>query len=375
MLIVAYKNLLYDKIRFITTLVGIAFSVVLIFAQVGIFLGAMNNAASIIDHSGADLWVTSRGTPNFEWAEAIPERFVNVVRSTPGIERAEPYLFAFATVKLENGGREQVVIIGFHPDWGVGGPWEMSIGNIRDVVGGDFVIFDESSQKKLGPLPIGSTREMYGQAVRVVGHSRGVRSITTAPFVFASYKTAKKVGSYYRPEDTAYILATLEPGANARETASLLSERLPYVDVFTTAQFSRRTRRYWTVETGMGVGFALSSFMAFVVGMVVVSQTLYSATVEHLREYGTLKAIGGGNGLIYRIILTQAFISAVLGYGVGRLAMDPLAKGYSSTGIDIVMEPWLQAAVFGMVLVMCGLASIVSVRKAVNTDPAMVFKT
>ncbi|MBI5199677.1 MAG: ABC transporter permease [Nitrospirae bacterium] len=210
MVSIARKNLFHDRIRFIITLIGVTFSVVLIFAQVGVYLGFMRNASMIIDKSGVDIWITSRDTPNFEWARSFPERKINTVRGTEGVEFAEKLIFAWGMMKLEDGGTEQIEIIGYNPNSGIGAPWKMKKGNIKDVKGGMYIIVDESAEKRLGRLEIGYEREIMDKRVKVIGIAEGVRSITTAPFVFASFETARELASYIGRDSITYILVKVK---------------------------------------------------------------------------------------------------------------------------------------------------------------------
>jgi putative ABC transport system permease protein len=126
--------------------------------------------------------------------------------------------------------------------------------------------------------------------------------------------------------------------------------------------------------TGAGITVLIAAVLGLLVGVVVVAQTIYSATVDHLREYGTLKAMGATNGYLYRVILTQAAISAVGGYGAG-IAIALAASRASLAGTTaIIIEPPLAAALFVLTLVMCLAASLVSINKVTRLDPALVFK-
>ena len=81
-------------------------------------------------------------------------------------------------------------------------------------------------------------------------------------------------------------------------------------DAYTTAQMSARTRSYWSTRTGVGAGFFTTAVLGIIVGFVVVGQILYSGTLQYIREYGTLKAMGARNSAVVRVILSQAMISA-----------------------------------------------------------------
>ena len=169
-------------------------------------------------------------------------------------------------------------------------------------------------------------------------------------------------------------MARVAPATTPTRWRSRLRE-IRDVDVYTRDQYSWKTRLYWTWETGIGVGFGLTVFMAIIVGVVIVSQTIYSATIEHLREFGTLKAIGATNRDVYGIILKQALINALIGYIIG-LAITLLAvRSARRHRPRARRSPGLMAFVFALTVAMCATASVVSVRKALNVDPLVVFRS
>ena len=369
---IARKNLFYDRTRLAITVVGVTFSVVLIFAQIGIYLGFMQNASIIIDNTVADIWITSKNSANFDFPQPFSELKLNRVKETPGIAWAEHLVLGWGTMRLPDGGFENVEIIGFNPESGVGGPWRLREGSIEALKAGAAIIVDESALPKLQHIAVGQWVEVLDSRVRVVGISEGVRGFTTAPYVFTSYRTAQDIVPWLR-ERTVFIVARVAPGFDPAEVAGRLRE-IRDVDVSTREEYSQKTRFYWTWQTGIGVGFSMTAVMAIVVGMVVVGQTIYSATVEHLREFGTLKAIGASNRDVYRIVLEQALINAVLGYAIGLVAAQVVMRSFHVTGLVMIVPPLLMVAVFGITLAMCLGASLISVRKAVTVDPLVVFK-
>lgn len=369
---IARKNLLHDKTRFVITVVGVTFSVVLIFAQFGIYLGFMQNASIIVDNTDADIWITSRNSANFDFPLPFTERKLNKVKETAGVAWADHLVLGWTGMKLVNGGSESIELIGFNPDTGVGGPWRLKEGSIQALKAGKGIIVDESAFPKLGRLRVGDSVEITESKVRVVGISEGARGFTTAPYVFTSYATAQEVVPWLR-DRTVFIVARVVPGHDPREVAARLRE-IRDVDVYTKDQYSLKTRLYWTWETGIGVGFGLTALMAVVVGMVIVGQTIYSATVEHLREFGVLKAIGAANRDIYGIILKQAIINAVAGYLAGLVIIVVVTYSYALTGLVVVMPVALLVIVFAVTVLMCLGASVVSVRKALHVDPLIVFR-
>jgi putative ABC transport system permease protein len=369
---IARKNLFHDRTRFAITVIGVTFSVVLIFSQFGIYLGFMENASIIIDNTRADIWITSKNSANFDFPVPFSELKLNKVKATAGVAAAEKLILGWATMRKRNGGSENVELVGFNPETGVGGPWRIKEGSLADLKTGKGVIVDESAFPKLGRLSVGDHVEINEHRVRVVGISEGVRGLTTAPYIFTTYRAAQDIDPVSR-DRTVFIVARVAPGYDHGEVVSRLQE-IRDVDVYTRETYSRKTRLYWTWETGIGLGFGLTVIMAIVVGVVIVSQTIYSATIEHLREFGTLKAIGATNRDVYGIILKQAVINAALGYVAGLLITLLVVRSSGVTGLVLVVPPPLMVAVFGITLLMCVTASIVSVRKALRVDPLVVFR-
>jgi putative ABC transport system permease protein len=370
---IARKNLFHDKTRLVITVVGITFSVVLIFAQFGLYLGFMRNASIIIDNTDADFWITSKNSANFDFPLHFREAKINQVKATPGVAWAGHLIVAWANMRLHNGGAESVELIGFNPENGIGGPWRLKEGSVHALKAGPGIIVDESAFGKLGRLKVGDLVEVDDTRVRVVGITEGVKGFTTAPYVFTAYRTAQEINPRLR-EWTVFIIGRVAPGVKPAEVAERL-RKVRDVDVWTKGQYSLRTRLYWTWQTGLGIGFLLTVLMGIVVGMVIVGQTIYNATVEHIREFGTLKAIGATNRDIYGIIVRQAVINAVLGYAVGFAITLLVVQSYGLTGLEMVVPPVLVVSIFALTVAMCLGASVVAVRKALRVDPMVVFRT
>jgi putative ABC transport system permease protein len=134
------------------------------------------------------------------------------------------------------------------------------------------------------------------------------------------------------------------------------------------------TRIYWMFTTGAGVAVLIAALLGLVVGVVVVAQTIYATTVDHIREFGTLKAMGAPNRYIYKVIITQAGISAVAGYGMAMVVSLFIVRASQRGGAAILL-PWPMAiGIFFLTVLMCVCAAIVSIKKVTHLDPAMVFK-
>ena len=375
MALLARRNLFHDRIRFAVTLTGIVFALVLIIIQFGLFLGFTTTTSNNIDHSNADIWIVFHGVGYFDTGRMFSERKFYEVLSVPGVRQAEKYIQNFAYWKKPDGGVENVQVIGFHPGSGLGEPWSVVRGNVLDVKVEDGVIVDELYKEKLGVSKIGDRVEIGDHRARVVGFTRGIRSFTTSPFVYTSFKNAL---NYTRPEaredQLAYILVTVAPGVPSREVLESLRARLTDVDVYTREEFSRRTRFYWMFTTGAGLAVLTAALMGLVVGVAVVAQTIYAATMDHIREYGTLKAMGATNGYLYRVLIEQAAWSAVLGYSFAMFAAHFIVQASEKGGALILMPPAMKIAMLVLAVFMCITAALVSINKVTRLDPAMVFR-
>lgn len=374
MLYVALRILLYDKVRSLITLVGIVFAVGLIFAQMGIYMGLMATSSVIIDHTPGDIWVTSQNNKNFDFSQPFPEYIYDHVLSTEGVQSAEKLIVAWGLIKQQQGGTEQVEIIGFNPDSGIGGPWKMKEGVPSAVKNGNFIIVDESAKKRLGDIRVGDYRDILFRRLQIVGISEGVRSFTTAPFVFTSYKVAQSLVGYIGPDNTVFVIAKAAPGFSVAQVVKNLQGTLRGVDVYTKDEFSRKTRLYWTIETGVGFSFLLTIIISFLVGMLIVGQTIYNSTMEHIKEFGTLKALGADNFEIYKIIFFQALINALAGYLISLVITLASVKLYEAVGTVMVVNAWVNLVVLALTLFMCLSAAAVSIRKIKRIDPAILFR-
>jgi len=371
----ALKTLLHDRVRFLITVAGVAFAVMLVFVQGGLFLGLLDNASVTIDHIDADLWVTSRNTPNVDFAHNFPESRVYRVRSVPGVARADNLIVWFMNVTLPSGAQESSVAYALEDFEAWNLPWRVLEGSLADLRRGRYVFLDEWATRRMGPFRVGEYREVNGERLKIIGRTAEALSFTTTPVSFMDYGVAQSLFAANFRDQTSYILVKLAPGADLQAVRTEIQRRLPYNDVYTKAEWSARSRNYWIVSTGIGLNSGLTVFLGCLIGVVVVAQTLYTSTMEHLKEFGTVKAIGGSNGDIYRILIKQASIAALVGFVLGvlpSLAMRPVMAGL---GLKLIIPPLLVVFVFVGTVVLCLGASMVSFRKVASIDPALVFRT
>jgi putative ABC transport system permease protein len=373
MVSLARRNLTHDKVRLAVTLTGIAFAIILIVVQMGLFIGFTGTTSGVIDHSGVDIWVASKGVPFLEVGVPFSERKLYELLSVPGVAQAEKLIIRLGNWKRADGAEQGIIIVGFDPAAGYGGPWNLVQGEVADLTAADSVFIDELYKDKLGIRRAGEMVEINGRRARVVGFTKRIRSFTTSPYVFTSFKNAVRYAGI-RDDQTMYVLVKGAPGADVRELQGAIDARVKGVDVYTTGEFSLRTRIYWMFTTGAGFAILIAAVMGLIVGVVVVSQTIYATTMDHIREFGTLKAIGASNAYLSRVLIRQAVLSAVVGYAIGMTACFAIVWSARDGGVAILL-PWqLTAAMFVLTVAMCVSASLLSINKVMHIEPGMVFK-
>jgi putative ABC transport system permease protein len=210
--------------------------------------------------------------------------------------------------------------------------------------------------------------------VQIAGISQGVKSFTTAPIIFTSYQFAQRLVGLLGPDSTVFVIAKVLPGYALPEVIGKLKEKLKGVDVYAKKDFSRKTRIYWTMETGVGFSFLLTILISFLIGTLIVGQTIYNSTIEHIREFGTLKALGANNYIIYQIIFTQAFINALLGYVISLIFTMLSVRVYEAIGMVMVIRVWVNILVMLLTFLMCLSSAFTSIRKVKKIDPAILFR-
>jgi putative ABC transport system permease protein len=373
MVSLARKNLLYDRMRSAITVAGVAFAVTLVLVQVGLFMGLLDKATTTIEHSSADIWVTSRETPNVDFAHTFPETTVLRVRGVPGVERADNLIIAFMNIQLPSGAEEGCLVYALEDFAAWNLPWSVEGGPVRDLKRGMYILMDRSAERRFGPFSAGEYREILGRRFKIIGSTTGAASFTTAPIVFMDYGRAQELNQLLLNR-TSYILVKTAPGADVQAVAAGIRRVAPYNDVYTRDEWAARSRRYWVVSTGLGMNMGVTVFLGVLVGIVVVAQTLYTSALEHVKEFGTVKAIGGSDWDIYRILAEQAVIAAVVGFALGAALSYALRPVMARLYLNVLVSPRFALAVFVGTVLMCLGAAVFSFRRVAGIDPALVFR-
>ncbi len=369
----AWRNLTRDRVRFAITVVGVSFSVVLMALQIALLIGFGLTSSSLIDRASADFWVVPKGTQNVDQSSYITDHRRFQALATPGIATARKLIVRFLPWKRPDGGVETVIVVGIDPDAPAMIPWNFISGSVDSLKIPNGIVIDRLYAKKLGIDRVGQTVEINGHRARVTGLTSGVRAFTQSPYIFTAFKTAQIIADMPNDRET-YLLIKANPGVDLASLGQRLKIRFQGLDVWRASAFSWQTRKYWLLTTGAGAGLLVAAALGFIVGIVIVAQTLYAAMVEKRSEYATLRAMGAANSYLRGVILKQSVFGSVLGFGLGIIVSEAVMY-LARNGTAALILPWPIILLLAVVtLLMCVGGAIISIRNLRKVDSATVFK-
>ena len=375
---VALRMLVGDRGKYWGLIMGVAFASHLMSQQVSIFVGIIKRTASqIVDVSDAGIWVMDNKVRFIDEAPGLPETDLNRVRGVPGVLWAVRLYKGQVRARLEDGNYRNVVLFGLDDANLVGAPRKMLRGQLSDLRRPDAVVIDKAGHEYMWPgESFREGRELYLNDRRavLVGICEATPPFTTMPVLYTRYSAA--AGFVPRERNLmSFILADPQPGQDAAEVCAAIEARTGLM-ALTRDQFFWKTINYFLGSTGIPVNFGITITLGFIIGAAVTGQTFYLFTVENLKQFGALKAMGVTNGRLIGMILLQAFVVGVMGYGMG---IGLTAAFFTATGgITHLAGLYLTAhAAIGVaiaVLAIIGLTALIAIRRVLVLEPAIVFR-
>jgi putative ABC transport system permease protein len=376
---VALKMLVADRAKYFGLIFAIAFSSFLLANQIGIFIGIMARPASQIqDVVDADIWVMDPQTLYDGEVYALRDYDLYRVRSVPGVSWAVPLYKGTGRAKGPDGRFRTVILLGVDDASLVGAPRKMLLGSIHDLDQPDAAIIDKAGFLYFfpdEPLQVGKTLQMNEKRVLIVGISDASAPFQSFPVLHTRYSQA--LGFVGRERNLlSFVLAKPSAGISTEDVSHRI-EVATGLRARTTKEFSWDAFDFYLKNTGIPVNFGITVMVALIVGTIVAGQTFYIFTIENLKQFGALKAIGVTNRRIVGMILLQAIVVGGTGYAFGM----GMAAAFFSIFINYlptrgIILPWqVMAGIAVVVLFVVGLASLMSIRRALVLEPAVVFRS
>ena len=375
---VALRMLTGDRAKYLGLIFAIAFSTFLLENQTSIFAGIMKRTGNqITDVTDADVWVMDPATKYFEETKPLKDTDLLRVRGVSGVDYAVRLFKGQPVARTPNGKFSAAVVLGLDDATLIGAPRKMVMGSWERLREPQSVVIDKAGYWLLfpnEPLELERTLEMNDHRVRIVGISDAAASFASFPIIHARYTEAVNFLGRERSQ-MAFVLARPVAGMSAGELTERINKTTG-LKARTTHEFQWDCIRYYLENTGIPVNFGITIAIALIVGLVVSGQTFYLFTVENLKQFGALKAIGVTNWRLVGMILLQAltvgFIGYAFGTGMAAVFFELFGLQIATRGIILMWQNAVGVGVL-MFLVVIG-ASLLSIRRVLVLEPATVFR-
>ncbi|MFK8184933.1 MAG: ABC transporter permease DevC [Phormidesmis sp.] len=377
---VAWLNLLHERTRLAVAIAGVAFAVLLIFMNLG-FLGALiTTTTNFYNEFDADIFLSSPETLEISSTTVFPRDRLYQAEGIDGVQRAMPLYSGYLIWRNPEPPHTSraMFVYGYNIDDPAFLLPELNTPEARRTLQRpDTVFYDVLSRPEFGPQDIGLTTEADRRRITIGGHySLGGGFSADGTLIMSDQNFVR----YLSPRPLELIdtgLIQVEEGADPQRVAKALRQMLPDdVDVFTKAEIIFRDQTYWISSTSIGFIFGLGVVVSFIVGIVIVYQILYTDIRDHLGEYATMKAMGYRNRYLFSVVLQEALILAAMGYVPGlivSLGLYELTRNATAGSLPVAMDMGRVVFVMILTVLMCSASGLISVRKAISTDPAEIF--
>jgi len=386
MLFVALRMLLGDPLKYLSLIGGVAFATLLMTQQASIFMGlTWQTGAPVRNTTGDfDLWLMDAQVEFSEENKPLLDTALDRARGVEGVEWAVPMYKGLRTARLPDGTLKSVTVIGLDDASLIGGPPAMAKGELVSLREDQAVLMDEAELANnftftdangvRRPTQVGDAFTIGEESVLVTGTFRKERSFFWQPVVYTTYSRALRIAPPDRRLMT-FVLIKVRDGEDVAVVAQRLREATGY-KALTSQQFIELTAWYVLLKTGILINFSISVGLGLVIGVLVSAQTFYNFILDHLRHFGTLKAIGVSNVAIVGMVFVQILLVGVIGYGIGSGLASVLGIGFANVGPGAFRLPWqipafVAVSIFGASM----LAGLVSLVRVLRLEPAIVFRT
>ena len=364
-LFIAWRNLTRERRRWLLSASALAVAAMIVLFLEGISRWLEVSSTAYLDHSGAQVVVSEKGIEDLLFAQsAFPPGVLTAIRGVPGVHAVAPVV---AVNGIVGAGHTHlpVYLVGFEPGDGHG-PWELVSGSAQPH--GAEVVVDRGFAS-IANVGVGDSINLFGHQLRVVGISTGTNAAGDF-FLFAPLDFAQTVAG---TQTISYGLVYLNAGASAPDVIADIN-RIGGVEALPRATIAANDSA--TITSSFGQPVEILVVVALVAGVLIAGIVLYTATVEHTRDYAVLKALGAGRVVLYGSALLQSLVLSVcgvlLGWGLAAGVAAALDAWYpvieSNLDIDLV------AKLAGVIIAVNLLASLLPVRHVRRIDPQEVFK-
>lgn len=369
MLKTAFRFLTYDRSNLAGILSGIVVSIVLVGLELDIFNGMITNAQGLTIQYPNYVWVINPKTQSALQLQNLDVRVGRELQSIPGVQQVYPIVFASGSAKLPKGGKLSVQIIGVQAPAFMGAARRYTPEtNVSDLINEGAVIFDESELPRLGNLKVGDYLTINDQRVYMSGLSQGLTGFGTS-YVVTTLERAWTLSNVDANYVNAYLVTVGGRAADKAAVMAQINREINTARAVEGVQLGSETVRYMLKANNVVAGFLMMVVFSVIGGFAIVGVTLYASVNDRIRDYGTIKAIGGSNGLIRRLILLQGVLYAFIGFGIafGILMLTKI-------GAEDGFPAWIVGMLIGVTLFISIVSSLIAMQKITKLEPVQIFR-
>jgi putative ABC transport system permease protein len=388
MLAIAMKMLFGDKAKYFGIILGVTLTSMVITQQGSVFVGLMTRTYALVsDMPLPDIWVMDQKVSYIDDVKPLQDTELYRVRSVEGVAWAVPLYKAMIRTRMDDGGFQNSNLIGIDDATLVGGPTRMREGHLSDLRRAESVIVDwigastrlakppppgSPPGAKPIPLQVGDTLELNDHRAVVVGICDSTRTFQSQPMIYTTYSRATTFAPRER-KLLSFVLVGAKPGQDKKELCDRIA-RSTGLAAYTGDQFKWKTVMYFVENTGIPINFGIAVGLGFLIGTLITGFMFYNFTIDNLRYFGTLKAMGAADTTLLAMVMLQAFVVALIGYGLGTGLATLFAFGMRNSPLAF-KTPWQLLLISGAAVVVISLlAAMLSMRRVFTLEPAVVFK-
>jgi putative ABC transport system permease protein len=381
---VALKMLVGDKARYLGIVLGVVFASLLITQQMSIFTGIMFRTFSTVTDTGyPEIWVMDKKVQYIDDVKPLQDTKLYTVRGVDGVDWAMPFYKGLLKARLADGRFQTVNLFGLDDATLVGGPPTMVEGRLEDLRRAEGVIVDENGARgRLAkpdpaggppiPLRVGDVLELNDHRAVVVGICRVGRTFQSQPVIYTTYSRAVSFAPRER-KLLSFIVAGVKPHLDVEDVCKRIEEQTGLV-ALPANEFKWKSVFYYLKYTGIPINFGTAVLLGFLVGTAIAGQTFYNFTLDNLKQFGALKAMGASTWTLLSMILLQALVVGVVGYGIGVGIASTFGILSKNSELAFRLQWQILLVSAAAVVVICALSALLAIRKVVKLEPAIVFK-
>jgi len=371
----AWRILSHEKGRTALAMAGVFIAILLVFIELGFFVAVPQGGMLIYDHMRFDLLLCSKDYAFQAEPWQFPRARLAQASAVAGVAQTTPLYFAGGKWQDPSGGvRLDFFAIGFNPavhPFAVDG-----IERQQAILGrADTMLVDDTTRPIFGPLTTGRVIAINGRRITIGGQYGLGTGFLGIGVVVMDEANFFRVFAGRQPDAVNLGLITLAPGVDPDRVAGDLRKALPDdVQVFTRGALQAHEDAYWTMRTSVGLIFGSGLVVSFIVGIMVLYQTLATQITRHLPQIATLKAIGYSDAYLAVVVMIESAIIVVVAFvpaAVAAMAIYALIR--SETLLPVVLTVPHLGVVLAITLVMSAASAFLSLSNLRRADPAEVF--